>query len=960
MSQKTQRHNPQLKIQAAHWILLFTLVGFGLRVQGLSFQPLWGDEGWSFYFTLQSLPQLVVLTAIDIHPPLYYILLKGWLSIVGTGPEEARFLSVIFGAALIPVVGILGRRIFDGRVGATAAAVVSLMPLAVYYSQEVRMYGLVTLLGALSVYSFSRATQTLKVWPGTPERSEAGQTLRVFTQQKEWRVAYVLITTAALYTMYYAFFIPLFQVIYLLLVYFRQKERQQQPVLWPTLSLFLYVGLLYLPWVIYAAPRLVSYVQNKRAVEGYLPYNIIRFFGDHFVAFSLGHLPPSLQSFVWTALPFLILVSLGFVAVLWWRNRPYLYLYLYLFLPLIGGYLINQIFPFTPLYYERTLLLVAPAYWLFIAAGLIWLWDRQYLLVGTAVLAMLLVVAVSLTAFYSVSRYPHQDYRPMLKDIAARATPEDTLLASYQWQLGFYRAYLPHPRPRLFPVPGWGEAWAGPAGQARLKADISSLLHQSPRLWFPAHQALGHQWEDEAEVAISGLGYPALLEWYSPETKLTLAGAAPALLGELPPANFGDILSLLSARVGTGPYQAGRGIVPVELIWQKQSNLGSDHRLNLRLVDAAGRSWASRDSHPQADQTHFTDLSVGDTISDHHGLLVPAGTPPGPYRLLLSVRRVSDAHPVDLLDPNGQPLGAELLLAEIEITRPEPPVGPAALPVQVETDATFGQAARLVGFSLGRGPYKAGEPLPVNLFWESLAGDQMPLTVFLELREANDGEQILWHEQSPIWPGTEWRQGDLLRDPHDLLLPPTLPPGRYELTVGLLDSHQNRLPVGNGDDLLLTTIATIDRPHTFEPPGREIVMSVSFGDQARLIGLDLPRRQLQAGEELPLTLYWQALDTFDKNWTVFVHLLDPDGRIVSQQDQIPGGGQFPTTGWVPDEFLTDTYNLRLPADIPPGQAAYRLEVGLYDANDFSRLPVIEAGEITGDHLLLESWPITVE
>ena len=47
-------------------MLFFTLLGFGLRLHKLSFQPLWGDEGWSFYFAMQSLPQLLALTAIDI------------------------------------------------------------------------------------------------------------------------------------------------------------------------------------------------------------------------------------------------------------------------------------------------------------------------------------------------------------------------------------------------------------------------------------------------------------------------------------------------------------------------------------------------------------------------------------------------------------------------------------------------------------------------------------------------------------------------------------------------------------------------------------------------------------------------------------------------------------------------------------------------------------------------------
>jgi len=125
-----------------------------------------------------------------------------------------------------------------------------------------------------------------------------------------------------------------------------------------------------------------------------------------------------------------------------------------------------------------------------------------------------------------------------------------------------------------------------------------------------------------------------------------------------------------------------------------------------------------------------------------------------------------------------------------------------------------------------------------------------------------------------------------------------------------------------------------------------------------LIGLDLPHTQIKAGEPLPLTLHWQAVTMFDRNWTVFVHLLNEAGQFAGQQDQIPGGGQLPTTGWLPNEYITDSYNLLIPADTPPGQ--YRLEIGLYDANDFSRLPVVEQGEIINDHIILENWPISVE
>lgn len=931
-------------VRVKPWIFFFSLLGFGLRLQQLGFQPLWGDEGWSFYFAAQPLPQLLALTAIDIHPPLYYMLLKGWLAIAGFSPETARYFSIVVGTALIPVVAMLGWLLLGRRVGLAAAGVVALMPMAIYYSQEVRMYGLVTLLGALSTYCLIRHE--------TENNPLGGR----------WFMAYIVTITAALYTMYYAAFIFLFQLLYTLIRKFRKPALKAElrgitGFVWSELRPFIWAGLLYLPWIAYAGLQTASYVINKRAAENYLPLNFLRFFGDYFVAFSVGHLPPLLQDYVWIALPAVLVASVGFITTLYARQKVYLCLYLYLFIPLLAGYAINQVFPFTPPYFERTWLVAAPAYWLFIAAGLVWLWNSQAVLAGVTTLAMLLVTAVSLVGFYTVPRYPHQDYRPLLRDIAARATAEDTLLASYQWQLGFYYAYLPTPQPHFFSVPGWGQGWAGEVGQAQRRQDLSHILQTSPRLWFPAHQALGHFWEDEAEADIAKLGYPALLRWYGPQTKLTLAGSTQTPLAAGPSANFAGRLSLVEAQVGRGKYEAGRGIVPVILTWRKEKSLGSEHRVSLRLADAAGRTWAIRDSQPRAGQAFFTDLPFGDTLADHHGLLVTAGTPPGPYRLLLSVRRTSDDDPLDLLDERGQPLGVELLLGEVEVVDPNPPVQAAALPVQTTTNAIFGQSARLVGYSLGQGPFKAGEVLPLNLFWESLVDAPGPFTTLVQLQDVA-GQPVFSFEREPIRPSLQWRQGTLLRDPYEVSLPPALVPGDYLLVVALTTSEQARLPVAGSDSLTLATVTTTDRPHVFEAPAPQIPLEVNFSDQAKLVGLDLPQTQVKVGETLPLTLYWQALAPFDRSWTVFVHLLDSQGKIVSQQDQIPGAGQFPTTGWLPQEYLVDSYNLLIPADVSPGRAAYRLEIGLYDAD--GRLLVTKSGQIVGDHLVLENWPISIE
>jgi hypothetical protein len=75
------------------------------------------------------------------------------------------------------------------------------------------------------------------------------------------------------------------------------------------------------------------------------------------------------------------------------------------------------------------------------------------------------------------------------------------------------------------------------------------------------------------------------------------------------------------------------------------------------------------------------------------------------------------------------------------------------------------------------------------------------------------------------------------------------------------------------------------------------------------------------------------------DWTVFVHLFDPTtGEIPVQWDQQPFHGAYPTSWWLKGEVIDDPIALNL-EDVPPGR--YQLAVGLYDAQTWERLPVVD-------------------
>lgn len=107
--------------------------------------------------------------------------------------------------------------------------------------------------------------------------------------------------------------------------------------------------------------------------------------------------------------------------------------------------------------------------------------------------------------------------------------------------------------------------------------------------------------------------------------------------------------------------------------------------------------------------------------------------------------------------------------------------------------------------------------------------------------------------------------------------------------------------------------------------------------QARLMGFDAPAQAVPGGR-LSLVLYWQALDTFDRNFKVFTHLEVEGEQLWGQSDSIPACGTLPTTEWQPGQIVIDGHSLAIDPDTPPGE--YVLLAGLYDAATGERLPAV--------------------
>jgi uncharacterized membrane protein len=164
-------------------VLALSLVALGLRL--MVTRSIWLDEAISIAQAQQPFRDMLAgLAAYDVHPPLHHAVLWYSVRLLGTGELAVRSPSIIAGTLLIPALYGTGRDLYDRRVGLVAAALGSVAPIAIWYSQEARMYAIFMLFSLIAIWAQVRVLRQ-------PRRLGA------------WAV-YSIATAAMIWTQYFA------------------------------------------------------------------------------------------------------------------------------------------------------------------------------------------------------------------------------------------------------------------------------------------------------------------------------------------------------------------------------------------------------------------------------------------------------------------------------------------------------------------------------------------------------------------------------------------------------------------------------------------------------------------------------------------------------------------------------------------------------------------------------------
>ena len=348
------------------------ITAFLIRLLFLKQHAVWFDEQASLFVSRQPINKLFSVTAQDTHPPLYFLILKAWMSI-SSQIYFLRLLSLLAGVATITVNYYVLRQLVGNSTAYQATWLLTLSPLHVYYSTEIRMYALLLFESLIIIFLFLKYVKT-------------GRFLYL---------PWVLVSEViALYTHYYAVLIPIAITSYL---FIRPIVNRRLVYYWSIIQLM--VAILFAPWLL----SIVS--KTATGCWCFPPQLGIPTLLAAFAVGSVGIV--TFKDIIFMAPLWIIII---FIVVSIWvtllallgmkRARFPTLLSALFFIPLILITIVSVFFPF---FSPRAFIIILPIYYVWVSWGLTFLKQRVATIVLFIFFILILMIQLTQPFFRDVS-----------------------------------------------------------------------------------------------------------------------------------------------------------------------------------------------------------------------------------------------------------------------------------------------------------------------------------------------------------------------------------------------------------------------------------------------------------------------------------------------------------------------------------------------------------------------------
>lgn len=386
-------------------------------------QSVWFDEAYSIMVAKRSVSEIIRLSALDTHPPLYYLVLKIWANVFGWSELALRSLSVIFYGASIAVAGCFIKRHFNARAAIYVLTMLLLAPLLMRYGFEIRMYAMASLIGVAATVMLVRAHSS-KRWT-------------------DWLI-YGVLVVLGMYTLYYLALLWLAHLAWLVAMDAgKLRKSSWKECRW--IGAYAFSLLLFLPWL----SSFLKQVGNGALAPIGQPMNLEQLVG--IVSFNTIYQPlwqlGVIASVLVVGAIFLVARSINKSLQIKKINRNILLLLAcYIVVPIVVLMLISLV---KSMYVERYLAHVAIGLVMLVGASLALSTERETREVWriASPLVLLVALAVGVADLSQVGNYNFQRMqKPNVNSVAsiAKCSENDVVLAADPYVAIELDYYLPN------------------------------------------------------------------------------------------------------------------------------------------------------------------------------------------------------------------------------------------------------------------------------------------------------------------------------------------------------------------------------------------------------------------------------------------------------------------------------------------------------------------------------------
>ncbi|MCS6803202.1 MAG: glycosyltransferase family 39 protein [Chloroflexota bacterium] len=764
-------------------LTVILLLAFGLRVYRLDGQSLWADEGASVVMTYRSPAAILEAAAGDIHPPLYYLALRGWAELAGRTEYALRFLSVLAGVAVVALTAVVGRLLLGPAAALLGTFFAAVSPLLIYYSQETRMYEQMALLGMAAIAG------SLLWW----RRWDRGRPSALLP------LLLVLAFAGAVLTQFFGVTAMVGATLAFVALHPSPLRWWRRWLAWAAVQGGAIV--LVIPWLLYASNQLRSWeVTAERLSPLAFAERVFRFF-------AYG---PAWDQTV-TGKTIALGIALLVLAAAWSIAGPgkarraqavAAVVLLAVAAPLtLFGVALNR--PVVP--HPKFLLISVPAFCLLQGAGvaaagaiaqrmagrLARAQRRLPLAVGTLVVVALVggqeyAAGRALLASYHDPKYFRDDYRGLVRYLALTSQPGDVIVLNAPGQREIFDYYYRDQLPVI------GLPTQRPPDDARTVAELEQLIATARRIWLVLWASEQADPNGVVEGWLNEHAFRAYNRWYGGVRLVQYVVPIQTEAGTIQfpeRVQFERGIELLGYSLAQSESRPGEAL-QLTLFWRATAPVDERYTVFTHLIDAAELIWGQRDAEPGSGRRPTDSWTPGETIVDRYGLPVFAGTPPGAYYIEIGLYRASDGRRLGILE-NGRVIADRVLLGMVTITRPERQPTVEQLFIEHPRDVPYGPLRLLgydfhkLGFDRGATDFSSGDLAHLTLYWraESRPTSDPPLRIEVRNDAGNSVRTVIAPVTNGLAPLTTWQVGDIVRDQHKFAL--DVLPGRYRLFAGL-------------------------------------------------------------------------------------------------------------------------------------------------------------------------------